>query len=166
MDRNKLIKHIIKELTEVHQTAISAAKRAHKTATDKENIAENKYDTFGLEASYLAEGQARRVSQCESDLKQFSELLNDDKSVNFEKSVKTIIEIGTFVSLEDESIVKIHLFLGPAAGGLKVVYNEKEILLITVTSPLGSALMGLRKGDEFELNFGNKQKYYRVISIY
>ena len=128
MDRNKLIKHIINELTEVYQTAISAAKRAHKTATDKENIAENKYDTFGLEASYLAEGQARRVSQCESDLKHFRELLND------EKAVRSVIEIGTFVTLEDESIVKKHLFLGPTAGGLKVIYNEKEILLITVSS--------------------------------
>ena len=159
MDRNNLIKHIINELKEVHQTAISAAKRAHQTATDKANVAENKYDTFGLEASYLAEGQARRVSQCESDLKQYSELLNDNDSV------KSVIGIGTFVSLEDESIEKIHLFLGPAAGGLKVIYNEKEILLITVTSPLGKALMGLSKGEDFELNFGDKEKYYRIINI-
>jgi transcription elongation GreA/GreB family factor len=160
MDRNKLIKQIINELTEVYQTAISAAKRAHKTATDKDNVAENKYDTFGLEASYLAEGQARRVSQCESDLKQFSELLNDDSST------KSLIEMGTIVILEDESIVKTHFFLGPTAGGLKVIYNEKEILLITVTSPLGSALMGLSKGDEFELIFGSNEKYYRIINIY
>lgn len=159
MDRNKLIKHIINELTAVHQSAISAANRAHKTATDKENIAENKYDTFSLEASYLAEGQARRVNQCESDLKHFRELLNDDNSV------KSVIEIGTFVTLEDEAIVKRHLFLGPSAGGLKVNYNEQEILLITVTSPLGKALMGLSKGDDFELIFGDKEKQYLIINI-
>ena len=31
------------------------------TATDREHKAQNKYDTFGLEASYLARGQAQRV---------------------------------------------------------------------------------------------------------
>ena len=159
MNRYKLLKYIISELTEVHQTAISAAKRAHNTATDKESIAENKYDTFGLEASYLAEGQARRVAQCEKDLMQFSELLNADESN------KTAIGIGTFVTLEDQFTVKLHLFLGPAAGGLKIIYNDKEILLITVTSPLGKALIGLSEGDEFELNFGDKEIYYQVISI-
>ncbi len=35
-----------------------AAQTAYETATHEENIAENKYDTLGLEASYLAAGQA------------------------------------------------------------------------------------------------------------
>jgi len=34
---------------------------AHETATHEENIAENKYVTLGLEAAYLATGQARRA---------------------------------------------------------------------------------------------------------
>jgi hypothetical protein len=37
-----------------------AAQTAYETATHEENIAENKYDTLGLEASYLAAGQAKR----------------------------------------------------------------------------------------------------------
>ena len=40
-----------------------AAQTAYETATHEENIAENKYDTLGLEASYLAAGQARRVEE-------------------------------------------------------------------------------------------------------
>lgn len=35
-----------------------AAQTAYEAATHEENIAENKYDTLGLEASYLATGQA------------------------------------------------------------------------------------------------------------
>jgi len=160
MDRKKLIKHIIGELTAIHQTAIAAAKRAHKTATDKANIAENKYDTFGLEASYLAQGQARRVSQCEANIKAFHELLSNNNSNC------SVIKMGSLVTLEDESAAKQTLFLGPAAGGLKINYCDKEVLLITSTSPLGHALMGLKKDDEFELVVGDRLMQYLIINVH
>ena len=39
--------------------------------THEENIAENKYDTLGLEAAYLAQGQAQRVNECYLSIQQF-----------------------------------------------------------------------------------------------
>jgi hypothetical protein len=45
-----------------------AAQTAYETATHEENIAENKYDTLGLEASYLAAGQAKRVEEIRQSL--------------------------------------------------------------------------------------------------
>ena len=68
MNKKHLINQLILELKANHNTAITAAKRAHNTATDKENIAENKYDTLGLEAAYLAEGQAKRALECGAEL--------------------------------------------------------------------------------------------------
>ena len=61
MNKTNVIKTIIALLEVQYQTAIDAAKEAHSTATDDETIAENKYDTFALEASYLAHGQSQRV---------------------------------------------------------------------------------------------------------
>jgi hypothetical protein len=46
--KRRLIDHLIIELEANYQTALTAARRAHSTATDKANIAENKYDTLGL----------------------------------------------------------------------------------------------------------------------
>jgi hypothetical protein len=57
--KRRLIDHLIIELEANYETALTVAKRAHSTATDQANIAENKYDTLGLEAAYLAEGQAK-----------------------------------------------------------------------------------------------------------
>jgi hypothetical protein len=54
--------------------AEQAVRAAHETATHEENIAENKYDTLGLEAAYLATGQARRaeaIRQAMADWRQF-----------------------------------------------------------------------------------------------
>ena len=48
-----------------------AAQTAYEAATHEENVAENKYDTLGLEASYLATGQARRVEAIRPALKRY-----------------------------------------------------------------------------------------------
>ena len=37
----------------------------------RESVAETKWDTFGLENSYLAHGQSVRVAECETDLAYF-----------------------------------------------------------------------------------------------
>jgi len=52
---------VLERLAEDLLRAERAVQAAHETATHEENIAENKHDTLGFEASYLATGQARRA---------------------------------------------------------------------------------------------------------
>ena len=61
MDKLLLQQQVLERLAEDLLQAEQAARAAHKTATHEENVAENKYDTLGLEAAYLATGQARRA---------------------------------------------------------------------------------------------------------
>ena len=61
MDKFLLQQQVLARLAEDLLQAEQAARAAHETATHEENIAENKYDTLGLEAAYLATGQARRA---------------------------------------------------------------------------------------------------------
>ena len=63
MDKQSIAQQVIEHLTGDLSAAEQAARVAHETATHEENIAENKYDTLGLEAAYLAAGQARRVEE-------------------------------------------------------------------------------------------------------
>lgn len=55
------------ELTRLISVAKAGADRAHATATNDANVAENKHDTLGLEAAYLAQGQQQRLAQCIED---------------------------------------------------------------------------------------------------
>ena len=71
MDKARLHQTIITALEVVLDNSKKAAIQAHEAATNGETVAENKYDTFGLEASYLAAGQSKRVSECEENLKIF-----------------------------------------------------------------------------------------------
>ena len=61
MDKLSLQQQVLDHLADTLRQAEHAAQVAHETATHEENIAENKYDTLGLEAAYLATGQARRA---------------------------------------------------------------------------------------------------------
>jgi len=54
---SKILTYLQNELASLS----TAAKNAHLAAIDDQSVAETQYDTLAIEASYLAEGQSRRV---------------------------------------------------------------------------------------------------------
>ena len=159
MDKTRLHQTIITALAVVLDTSKKAAIQAHEAATNGETIAENKYDTFGLEASYLAAGQSRRVSECEENVKIFKLL----KVQDFKP--ESLISLGALVELEDaQSNIKA-LFLSPVSGGLKVSVNQLELTLVTPSAPLGKALMNQSLGDDITVLMGNERQSYIVLKI-
>jgi len=154
-----LLDHIITALETLYQDAFDAAMRAYDTATDDENEAENKYDTLGLEASYLAQGQSKRVTECEADLNAFKKLKINEPDDN-----GTIV-LGSLIYLLDENDNILILFLGPAAGGLNVKFTHTSVTIITSSAPLGKALLGCSVNDEIELKLGQALKRYSIIDI-
>jgi hypothetical protein len=172
--KQSVIEQLILALEATYKTALNEAKRAHLTATDKANVAENKYDTLGLEAAYLAEGQAKRALQCNADLEKVKKLsaqwlgtgsqsMQDQH--NKEGSSNDRVVVGVSVSLIDQHGNILWLFLAPVAGGLKFVCEQHTIMVITPSSPLGKHLLGKYLDDEFEFGQGQHKKHYRVCSI-
>ncbi|MGF1715415.1 GreA/GreB family elongation factor [Photobacterium chitinilyticum] len=159
MDKTLLLKHIVDKLKVVHQSAIDAATRAYETATDEENAPEHKYDTLSLEASYLAQGQALRVTECEDDLALYAKL--DIKHFTSEDA----ISLGCLIHLIDDSDGDKFVFLGPAAGGLKISFSDKEIIIVTPSAPLGQALAGSHIDDEIEVHIGGERKLFDIVAI-
>ena len=159
MNKALLLKQLLNALEAVHQGAVDAAMQASDTATHEEAVAENKYDTFGLEASYLAQGQAKRVTECEDDVAAFKNLPATDFTG------ETPIAVGAVITLEDERGTEQRLFLGPAAGGLKVRFNEKDIMVISSSAPLGAALFGHVEGDKVDIDVGGEKKHYEITAV-
>ena len=160
MDKTQLFIQIKNKLERVFDSANAAAQRAYDTATDEGNEAENKYDTLGLEASYLAHGQSKRVAECESDCIKFnkfqlSEFSDDDP-----------VSIGALVCIEDESGVERYLLLSPVAGGLNINFEGVVITLITVSSPIGQSLLNHVVGDDIEVEVSKVKKLFQISAIY
>lgn len=160
MNKSELLKTILVELKRVHQVAVDAAQRAYETATGEENEAENKYDTFGLEASYLAHGQSKRVAECEADVIAFEKL-------PIQKFTQDMpITLGALVCLQEEQAKMKYVFLSPVSGGLNIQFDKKDITLVTASSPLGKALNTCCSGDDVAVNTGNGQTVYEIIAVH
>ncbi len=158
MNKKLLLKKLLNTLNGVHQNAINAAQRAHDTATDNENIAENKYDTLALEAAYLAQGQSVRVEQCFDDIQAFNKLNAC--------SIHNKVCLGSLVLLLDEQDNNKWLYFGPAAGGLKVSFEGNSIVVVTASSPLGKSIEHAQVGQEVSVNIAGKLLNYEVIEIH
>src|SRR5437764_5325650 len=63
IEKQDLLKRIIEALSDSLAVLEKAARAAHDEATHESSKAENKYDTRGLEAAYLAGGQARQARE-------------------------------------------------------------------------------------------------------
>ena len=69
------------------------------------------------------------------------------------------------VTIEAEDGSYRHLFLGPDAGGLKLVDGEAGWIVITPESPLGRALLGKVCGDEISTGNGPARKTFTIVAV-
>ena len=158
MNKRAVLKKIIAKLVGELEVYFRAAEYARAEATHEQNKAEHKYDTRGLEASYLARGQSRQAAELEAAISEFEKLT----AKKFENG--DAIGIGALVEL-DLSGEKNVYFLGPRAGGTEIEHDKKEILVITPQSPLGEQLAGKKSGDEFKLKLGHEMRPAKIVSV-
>ena len=159
MNKQLVLQQIIETLHSDLNIAVRAAQTAYETATHEENIAENKYDTLGLEASYLAAGQARRVEEIRHSLSLYTGL-----------SLKPFdeargIQPGDLITLQSASGVEQHLFLGPDAAGLKIRVDGAWITVITGLAPLGQNLLGKFDGDDVEIIVNGSRQSFEIQRV-
>lgn len=158
MNKSAVHQLILEKLAIDLDIAQRAAQTAYETATHEENIAENKYDTLGLEA-YLAAGQAKRVDEIKQAL-----TLCQNMSVRPYDDQRGI-EVGTLLGLEDDNGRQQWLFLGPDAAGLKVEVVGQLVTVITPRSPLGKSLLGKFEGDEVEILVAGTRQQFTVTEV-
>lgn len=158
MNKRVIIKKIVAKLNAELEGYFRAAQAAHAEATHEQNKAENKYDTRGLEAAYLARGQSRQAKETEAAIAAF-EKLEARAFPNGEA-----IDLGAVVEVESKGECTLY-FIGPKAGGTEVVHDGREILVITPQSPLGGQLQGKKPGDRLQLTIGSGRDQYRILSV-
>jgi transcription elongation GreA/GreB family factor len=137
------------------------AKDAADGATHEENRAEGDKDMRATEASYVARGQAGRVSEMEEALARISAL----ELLTFGE--RSRIAVSALVEADHRG-KRLHYFLVPAAGGERLEQGGVEVQTLTTQSPLGRALLGLTEGDEAELparSPGEGARVYEIIRV-
>lgn len=159
MHKPELLRKIIASLNADLAILTEAAKTAHAAATHSECLPDNKYDTTGLEASYVAQGQANRAQDIRRSLENYRNLVLrpfDDG---------TPIRLTALVTIEADEGSCRQIFLGPDAGGLKLHVDGAECIVITPESPLGRALLGKLCGDEVRIGKGASRKTFTIVAV-
>jgi len=158
IDKQEILALIIDQLRADLIVCEQAVAIACDTATHKDAQGSSRYETMGLEASYLAQGQGVRLLEVERALAWFSQqkLTEPDG----------IIRLCSLVSLLDEHGNEQFLWIAADAGGMKIECGEHSITVITSKSPLGKALIGKQQGDSFELSIAGKQRCYEIGDVW
>lgn len=158
LDKAILIQRIVEKLSADLALYAKAAGAARAEATHEQSRAENKYDTRGLEASYLARGQARQVAELEASIQQVRTLPRRAFGPT------DPIDLGAYVETARRGGVSCY-FLAPRAGGTEVTVDGREVLVITPQSPLGRQLLGHRQGDPVKIELAGRTETHRVERV-
>jgi transcription elongation GreA/GreB family factor len=154
----EVIAAVIERLRADMELYQKAALAARLEATHEQSKAENKYDTRGLEASYLARGQSRQLAELEQAIVQFQKLGVADWPDG------QGIDLGALVVL-DAGKEKNFYFVGPRAGGTDVELEGTEIMVITPESPLGAGLIGKKQGEKCVIEIGGRKQNYKIARV-
>jgi transcription elongation GreA/GreB family factor len=138
---------------------LQAAAAAHAAATHEENVPDSKYETLSVEASYIAQGQANRAQDILVAINRFRGL--ETKKL----TAGAAIRLGALVLLREERNQLLRIFLGPAAGGMKLNYEGLDLMIITPDSPLGENMLGKTAGDECEVTTAGKLREYEILQV-
>jgi len=155
LSKPDVVEALHKALQDELQAVESVAAMARDEATNSETKAEGKYDTRATEASYLARGQAIRVAELRR-LQAWYERLDS------EGPAPDRVRLGALVEIEGER--SEYFFLAPSGGG-GVEVGGHRVRVISLSSPLGSALVDLESGDAFEVDTPRGLVDYEVLRV-
>ena len=158
LNKRELLDLLIKKFELELDVAVQAVKIAHEDATNEESKPENQYDTRALEASYVARGQALRVAELNETLFECKNLILRDFSEEDSIAATALIEI-------ESNNKKSLLFFLPKGGGSTIEMNQSRIQVVTPSTPLGKALLQMKKGDFISVELASSQRDYEIIDI-
>jgi transcription elongation GreA/GreB family factor len=158
MKKAQLIKQIIASLTESLGVLEKASRASHEEATHESSKAESKYDTRGLEAAYLAGGQARQARDILDSIKAYEVLATREFAPG------EPIDLTAVVELDTDGTHSIY-FICPKNGGVEIKHQRTEIMVITPQSPLGQNLMGRKAGTRWAAKLGGLTVNYHIVSV-
>ena len=157
IDKSGLVKKIVASLVESLEVLDKAARASHAEATHESSKAENKYDTRGLEAAYLAGAQARQAREILDSIARYEAL----PIKNFAPGDP--VDLTALVELETDGSCSTY-FIGPKNGGLEITHERREIMVITPQSPLGENLMGRKAGERWSAKLNHATVKYHLVS--
>lgn len=143
MNKEQLIQTITQALQDKIHTLHESSQKTRAVGNDEQNKSEGKYDTRSTEENYLADGFARQALVATETLAAFKGMQIKGFTDNTPIETSALIQVNIAQEL-------FWFLLAPVAGGLEVTHEGNEVTVLSLDSPLGSQLNGLKVGDQIQ----------------
>ena len=156
--KRDVLEKLVQHLVDLAAHATAAAKTTSAGATHAEAKPEHPKDTRALEQSYLARGQAMRVSELEEQTHflRFMPLRTYGDS--------DPLGAGALVVITSDEDTRC-LFLAPYGGGAELDVGGARVFVVTPQSPIGARVLGRVFGDEIELKVRGATREYAITAV-
>jgi len=147
MELQEVIARLLKTLQDELDRIVRAQKDSKDYATDEESRAESQWDTHGLEASYLAAGQAKMAQEVADMIRAVQAMRHAEPAPAGRAVAGSLVEVRLDGRRE-------WFLLSAAGGGESLRIDGNEVTVVTPQSPIGTCLLGKRAADAFRLPNG------------
>ncbi len=156
--KEAVIEALVASLERQIEGARTLITHAQQSATHEEARAEDKYDTRGLEMSYVAAGASDRIEELRKVLSQYhfwQPPVADPEA----------IRPGALVALaaDDDQMT---VFVAPFGSGERLEAAGESVHVVTLKAPLGRALLGRAVDDEVSVGVGARQREWEIVEVW
>lgn len=159
LDKNAVLDELRRILHRDLERITVSQRESQAGATHEDCKAEGSKDMRATEASYVAHGLAQRVVELREVVAQIGALRN----LVFNED--SVVSMTALVQVEDESGCELIYYIAPCGGGVVISIAEREVSVVTPTSPLGEALLGREVDDEIALDLPRGRKLLTIIAL-
>ena len=157
LNKADVIAALLTSLERQLEGARTLVDHAQQSATHEEARAEDKYDTRGLEMSYVAAGASDRIEVLRKALSQYHFWQPPPADPE-------AIRPGALVELRDGEAT-MTVFVAPYGEGDKVEVHGHVVHVVTLKAPLGRALLRRGEGDEVSVGVADHKREWFIEEV-
>lgn len=158
IEKAALLAALVAELRDARERMLSAQKTSAQGVTHADAKSEGDKDMRATEASYVARGQAMRVEALDAEIAKVAGMYPRE----LPEGAK--VGLGALVTLEEEAGERLVL-VAPGGGGTVLTLGDTRIHVVTPSSPLGRALVGMEAGDVVQVPRGGAEDEVTVVAV-
>jgi transcription elongation GreA/GreB family factor len=166
IEKKEILRVFVRKFEGEIEAIQTSAKAAHEAATHEESKSEDRHDTRGVEASYLAGAQAARAAELQKIVLEYKSLLDSQSKPSDRVAAGALVcflpLVGEGGKPKGEPITSLVAVRG---GGTAIEWKGKGISVLTPTSPLGEAALGAGVGEEVRIESKAGARFYRIDSV-
>jgi transcription elongation GreA/GreB family factor len=157
-DKAKVRNALLEEMRAALAAMARSARDAAEGATHVENRSEGDKDMRATEESYVARGKAMRTEELAD------ELARAESGTFREYDATDAVGPGALVRVRVDDAPRVFL-VSAYGGGRTLRVGGIEITVVAPATPVGSALVGKRVGDDFELAIKGAMREWVIDAI-